>query len=179
VQRSSAVTVARQAEYVCCHSNPSERMMLRHSLVLVTTTVTLSACGDVITSPDVFPDATAARSCGPTDGPAVTIQLARDSIQSMGGPRPAINLFIWRGIGDIAGRSFRLEQNSNDGFATRVWLPATPRPILESLTGTVDIRRVEPDSTIVGFLDVRFTDGTRFARTFSARWRPTPGFACG
>lgn len=151
--------------------NPSTRTMLRHSLLLLFTTAAIAGCGDVITSPDVFPDATAVRTCGPTDGPAVIIQLARDSIQSVGGPRPAINLFLWRGIGDIAGRSFRMEPNSNDGFASQVWLPATPPTIFESLTGTVEIRRVEPDSTIVGFVDVRFTDGTRFARSFSARWQ--------
>ena len=152
--------------------------MLRPSLLLLATTVALAACGDVITSPDLFPSAIAQRTCGPTDGPAVNILLARDSVATLGAPRLAINLTLWRGVGALPGRRFLLAQDSDDGFASLTSVPVGLSSLWVPLTGRVDIRRVTSDTSIVGFVDITFPDGERFARTFTARWQ-SASILCG
>jgi hypothetical protein len=153
-------------------------MMLRPSLLLLATTAAIAGCGDVISSPDLFPSAIAQRTCGPTDGPAVSILLARDSVTPVREPRLAINLTLWHGVTTLPGRRFALAQDSNDGFASLTSVPVGLSSLWVPLTGRVDIRRVTSDTTIVGFVDVTFPDGARFARTFTARWQSAPTF-CG
>jgi hypothetical protein len=153
-------------------------MTLRRPLLLFATSGMVAACGDVITSPDLFPSAIARRTCGPTDGPAVSILLARDSVTTLGEQRLALNLTLWRGVGDLPGRRLLLAQDSNDGFASLTSVPVGLSSLWVPLTGRVDIRRVTSDTSIVGFVDITFPDGERFARTFTARWQSAPTF-CG
>jgi hypothetical protein len=151
--------------------------MRRQSLLLLATTLSLAGCGDVIMSPDLFPIATAYRTCGP-GFPAVAIELSPDVAASARPPYPQVRVTIWRGIGEIAERTYPLSSNSRDGFSVSLVLPTEPLSSIEPLRGSLDIRRVERDSTITGYLDVRFTDGSRFARPFSARWQPRPVPTC-
>jgi hypothetical protein len=149
-------------------------MMLRRSLILIATTVALAGCGDVITSPDLFPRATARHACGPGDSPAVRILLSRDFPPT----QLVVRLTIWHEIAEIGERTFWLEYGSSDGYAEYFSVPATPTSLYVPLKGRVHVRRVESDTTIVGFVDLQFPDGARFARTFSAQWQSTPGQSC-
>jgi hypothetical protein len=154
--------------------NIQHHMMPRRLLLLLTMVAALSACGDVITSPDLFPRATARHACGPGDSPAVRILLARDFPP----PQLVIRLTIWHELAEIGERTFWLEYGSSEGYAEYFSVPATPTSLHVPLKGRVHVRRVESDTTIVGFVDVQFPDGTRFARTFSAQWQATPGNTC-
>jgi hypothetical protein len=150
------------------------RLALLGTLTL-TLTLALAACG-LVTGPESdLRFSSAVNTCGPTDGPAVLIRLSAREIEGAGVSEPYLSLNIWSPVGSLSGRTFRLAQNSSDGFAA-FYADDDRRTGLAS--GTVRVTDVGADSSIIGRVDVTLKDGTRVARVFIAPWRRTTGF-CG
>lgn len=140
------------------------------------TTLALCACGNSVTGAAAdFQYARATNTCAPTDGPAVSIILSARPLRGSSVDQPYVAINIWTGLRDLSGHPYRLAQNSNDGFGT---YNADRDGPAGKVTGTVVITGVAPDSSVLGTVDVRLSDGTRFLRDFKAPWRPTRTF-CG
>lgn len=91
----------------------------------------------------------------------------------MSGPSVQVNL--WTGIGELAGRRFRVASGSDEGFGRYVGNDGTT---IGEVAGTVRVERVAADSSISGTIDVRIVDGPPFTRSFVAPWVPT-SMRCG
>ncbi len=134
--------------------------------------VVLCSCGTSLTGTAAeLQFATATNSCAPTDAPAITITLsARPLDVAQQADPPFLTVSVWTGLGELAGRSFRIGQGSNDGFGEYYAIrDAQAGPV----TGTIVVIGVARDSSIIGSLDVLLRDGSRFVHQFSAPWRPT------
>lgn len=119
-----------------------------------------------LTGPEDFPHAVATFMCGPADGPATAILLARDPIQSLDPSYPFVSVDIWQSVSEIGGRTWRLD--SGLGLMTARYFTAPGR--FESATaGSVRIDRVGPDNRVEGGVNLRFPSQLVLS-TFSAPW---------
>ncbi len=142
-------------------------LMLRQVFCLLT----LCACGTSLTGTAAeLQFATATNSCAPTDAPAVSITLSARPISVTQADPPFLAVSLWTGLGELAGRTFRISTDSSDGFGE---YHATRDTRAGPVTGTVVVNGVARDSSIAGAIDVRLSDGSRFVRRFTAAWSPT------
>lgn len=122
--------------------------------------------GDGISgSPAGFPHATAKRSCGPTDGPAVLIYLTSETFAENPSP-PYVVVFIERSVDQLAGQSFSVGAAATDARATRAL--STSQSVAAS-SGTISIESVTADKAITGTVNLLFPVG-RTAGRFTAAW---------
>ncbi len=130
-----------------------------------------TACGPAPTALNAeLPYTFATNSCGPTDGAAVSIAFTSSAQPIIQPVRSALVVNVWAGIGEIAGRRYRLANDSNDGSA---WYSSADSARNGAASGTVRVFSRAPDSSIVGTVNLRLNDGTRVERDFTATWRPT------
>lgn len=121
-------------------------------------------CGSISDSSEGFSHAVAMFTCGPADGPATAIVLAREPISSAQPAPPYVWVTIWLSVTELAGRSFAV-----DGEATG-WYQTGPSSHELATAGTVHVDAVTDDLTVHGVVDLRFPSG-RVVRGFSAEWR--------
>lgn len=146
-------------------------MPVRFNRLLVLGSAALVACGGALTAPGgELPYARANNSCGPTDGPAVSITLLSSLAQTVGDPPPFVTVSIWKPLGDLPGKTFRLATGSGDGYGV---YSAEGSRRAGAVTGTVTIYRVARDSTVTGILNVLLIDGSRIRQEFAASWIET------
>ncbi|HEU4997085.1 MAG TPA: hypothetical protein VFT29_19850 [Gemmatimonadaceae bacterium] len=116
-------------------------------------------------SPAGFPHATAERSCGPADGPAVLIYLTSEPFAE--NPRPPyVVVFIERSVDQLAGQSFSVGADPSQARATRA-LSTTQS--VAATSGTISIESVSTDKAITGSVNLLFPVG-RTAGRFTAAW---------
>jgi len=102
--------------------------------------------------------------CGPADGPATAILLARDPIEGLQPSNPYISVMIQRPASGLAGTTWVV--GSNDAGAVYV---AGPDQREEAISGTVRITRVVAQERVEGSVELRFPSRNVTA-AFSAPW---------
>ena len=117
--------------------------------------------------PDGFSHAAITRSCGPTDGAAVTIYLSATPVESLELPAPYVRLAIFRPLDALVGRSWSLAGDDSEGAG---WFHPTTTTYELVSTGTVRVTSVADDSTVEGTVDVRFPGTGRIRGGFTAPW---------
>ena len=120
--------------------------------------------------------AVATRSCGPTDGPAVTIYLAERLAGAGVPPAPHVRVALWQPPARLADRTWVLTDGRDGG----AWRHTSAMAFEVATRGTVTVYRVAADTTIEGAVDLTFPGGARVRQTFHAAWHPDPaGPLCG
>ncbi|HET9862098.1 MAG TPA: hypothetical protein VFP37_01540 [Steroidobacteraceae bacterium] len=118
------------------------------------------------TGPDDFPHAVATPLCGPADGPATGLLLARNPIQSLTPDYPYLRVNIWQPVMTLSGKTYEIGDDS--GELTAQYYTA-PGEFENAVAGSVRISRVGDDRSVRGTLALRFP--SRFASEgFSALW---------
>ena len=134
------------------------------------------ACGDASGPPADLGHAAANFTCGPADGPATAITLARDPITSAGPTTPYVGIMIdeWPPT-DLAGRTWLVGTDF-----VGVWYVPGGLGVAEmaSSLGRVVVSRVDSDSTIHGEVSLTFPS-RQVVGTFTAPWIVRTGILCG
>lgn len=110
--------------------------------------------------------AAATLACGPADGPATAIFLARDSIEVLEPAYPYVRVMIWQPLAHLSGGSWRIV--NSDTAAAALYISA-PNQFEAASGGGVTVHRVGADFTIEGELDLWFPS-RRVAGEFRAAW---------
>lgn len=118
------------------------------------------------TGPRTFPWAVATFSCGPADGPATGIALARKPIQDLHPSYPYVSVLIQRSVSDLGETEWNVEADSFDISATYV---RGANHSEQAIAGTVRIDRVGSDKQVEGRVELRFPS-TQVSDGFSAVW---------
>ena len=137
----------------------------------------LAACATAPGEPIGPPTAAVAtRTCGPADGPAVSIVLAPSAEAAAAERPPYVRVAIWRAPDEIAGRTWALN-GVPDGAA---WRHTGPRDFEVATRAAVTVLRVAADTTIDGAVDLAFPSGARVRQAVRAAWRaPDARMLCG
>jgi hypothetical protein len=113
--------------------------------------------------------AVAAQSCGPTDGPAVSIYLTPATVSSLEPPAPYVRINILQPLDRLTERSWTL--NGAEGDADGAAIHYTDGAGSEIATsGQVTVNTVDADRTIHGIADLRFPTLGRIRGEFDAEW---------
>ena len=143
---------------------------IRHPLVLAscvflaanTTHCNLSGPGN---PPEAgFTHSVSTFMCGPADGPATAILLARDPIEGLQPSNPYVSAVIQRSASELAGTTWVV--GTGDAGAI-YWDESDQRE--EATSGTVRIDRVVALERVEGSVDLRFPSHT-ITEAFSAPW---------
>lgn len=139
---------------------------------ILTLAILCAACG-VVDSARPFPYAAATNSCGPADGPAVSIYLAAVPFQNLEPPTPYIQLIVWQPVERLAGRSWSV--SAGEAVAVRVESQET---VTWATDGSVTIETVGDNNSVHGSADLWFPAAAHLALTYQAVWVPSFHF-CG
>jgi hypothetical protein len=147
---------------------------------IILAAVLSAACGDdnnapVPSPPDGYPYAYAYRSCGPTDGPATSLELLRDSATTLPVVVPLVAVRLYRASSELQGRAFSWSGSSAEGWGGRCDASGTCE---EAVFTSVRFRDNAADTVLTGTLELRFRDGTSASGGFDATWKST-GLVCG
>jgi len=104
--------------------------------------------------------------CGPADGPATAILLARDLIDGLQPSNPYVSVVIQRPASGLAGTTWLVGTNVGDVNAVYV---AGSGQHEEAISGTVRIDRVVAQERVEGSVELRFPSRT-VTEAFSAPW---------
>jgi hypothetical protein len=131
--------------------------------------VLATACGsqEVPAPPSEFAHAAATRDCGPADGPAVSIYLSAQPVEELDPPPPFIRLYIWHGLGDLAGRTWSLAGDDAQGSAQ---FCAVGGDCELASDGSVRVAAVDADSTVEASATLRFPTAGEISGGIVARW---------
>lgn len=136
---------------------------MRAKILLAFAFVAAPAACD-LTGPD-FQHAVATFNCGPADGPATAILLARRPIESLQPSYPFIGVNIWQPVSSLSGTSWRADGSDQ---VTAQYFTA-PGVFQLASAGVVRIDRVGTDNRVEGSISLRFP--ARFVSdAFSAPW---------
>ena len=104
--------------------------------------------------------------CGPADGPATAIMLARDSIDGLSPANPYVRVVIERPASELAGTRWSVGGGVlHDAGA--FYFPSSEGE--QATSGTVRIDRVVAQERVEGTVDLRFPS-RRVIEEFSAPW---------
>jgi hypothetical protein len=151
------------------NGRPEETPMRRCRVATVGVLAAL-ACGGSPAEP--FPgyaSVQAGSDCGPAGGAAVSLVFrpAPDSIDAMG---PQLRFRIYRGLGEVTGRSYASTDDPPAGTSFECSGPG-PDSCTELASWRARFERLEPDSTLTGAVEVTAPDGTTRSGSFRARWQ--------
>jgi len=146
--------------------------MMRRT-VLLAAAAALACSSDTISGPpDGLPHAAALPGCGPTDGPAVTIILGADPIESTQPTRPFLSIKILEPLDRIDDHRWVIGEG-----ATAMYFLDDSTGVLAAF-GSVRITSVRSDSTVVGSAELWFPQHGRIEGGFTAAWMDVPAM-CG
>lgn len=145
---------------------PATRTLWLCALALLTASC---SSGGIAGSTDVLPYAVAAQSCGPADGPAVSIYLTPEVVHSLEPVAPYVRINILQPLDRITERTWTLNGAASDADGAAVYY--TGAAGFEIATGgEVRVYTVDPDRTLHGFADLRFPTLGRVRGEFDAVW---------
>jgi hypothetical protein len=126
--------------------------------------------GSISGAKEGLPYAAAAQSCGPADGPAVSIYLTPTLVSSLDPVPPYVRIDVWQPLDRLTERPWTLSSGSAaDADGAAVYYTGAPE--LEVATsGRVTVSTVAPDRSIHGFADLRFPTLGRVRGEFHALW---------
>jgi len=133
------------------------------------------ACGDLSGPPADLRHAAANFTCGPADGAATAIMLARDPITSTGLTSPYVGITIdaWPPTA-LAGRRWVVGTD----FVGAWYVPGDLAVAELASLGRVVVTRVDADSTIHGEVSLTFPS-RQVVGAFTAPWIHRTGILCG
>jgi hypothetical protein len=118
---------------------------------------------------DDLTQAAVMRACGPADGPAVTILLARSPVDFADPTPPYVRIYIAESLETLAGRSWTV---GGSGAEAGAWYHRTATDQEPALAGHVSVVAVGTDNSVEGWTDITFSNG-RIQNTFRARFVAT------
>lgn len=154
-------------------------MLIRRLFTMSIVFVPLLGCSQkgALPPPEDFPYAIALRSCAPHDGPAVTIYLSSEEVESPQPSPPYLQIAIWQPVGTLANRTWSLAVSSTEGSAS---FHATSSGHETASGGNVRVTTVSADTTLEGTVDVTFPTAGRIRGGFTAPYVYPPAPAlCG
>jgi hypothetical protein len=113
--------------------------------------------------------AVAAQSCGPTDGPAVSIYLTSAAVSSLEPPAPYVRINILQPLDHLTERAWTLNGAAGDADGAAIYYTDDAGSEIAT-SGQVTVSAVGADSTIDGFADLRFPTLGRVRGEFHAEW---------
>jgi hypothetical protein len=138
---------------------------MRHTAVVAFFAVVGGLSCDV-TGPQDFPHAVATFNCGPADGPATAILLARNPIRSLDPSYPFVTVYIWHAVSELGGTTWSIDDGSGDVSAR---YSLGPGNFVSATAGSVRIERVGTDNRVEGSVQLRFPSQS-VAEDFNAPW---------
>jgi hypothetical protein len=134
-------------------------------------TLILIGCTSAMTGPiSELPFTSATNSCGPTDGPAVSITFSSMPPRNSRVEMPYVTVTILTAVDNLAGRTFRIGAASPEGYGG--FVGENDRRV-GAVAGTMRVNDVLRDSSIVGSANLTLADGSRIEGAFAAPWRTT------
>ncbi|HET9387646.1 MAG TPA: hypothetical protein VFO67_21100 [Gemmatimonadales bacterium] len=106
--------------------------------------------------------------CGPADGPATAVLLARDPIDGLAPANPYVRVVIQRPASELGGTSWTIGGGGVGQGASAFYSPAADE-YEEASSGTVRIDRVVAQERVEGRVELRFPSRT-VTEVFSAPW---------
>jgi len=142
-------------------------MSTRHVTALGVALALVAACASdgPLPPPEGFQHATATRTCGPADGPAVAIYLVTAPTAALEPPAPHVRINVWQSVSDLAGGMWEVDADS----AAAVYVTA-PGEFEAASDGWIRVRAVGADTVLEGSVDLSFPDAGRVAGGFRAVW---------
>jgi len=114
-------------------------------------------------------------SCGPADEPFTAIYLAAVPIESLQPPVPYVQVHVPESFAGLrAGLKWTVGESFPGGSA---WLYSSASSPVAANGGEVGITGASEDA-VVGYVDLRFSNGSRIRGTFDAR-RQSRQLLCG
>jgi hypothetical protein len=139
-------------------------------LALALLSASCSSGSGILGSSEGLSHAVAAQSCGPADGPAVSIYLTPGEVSSLEPPAPYVRITVLQPLGRLTERSWTLNGNAADADGAAVYYAGTGSEIATS--GEVRVSTVDADRTVHGFADLRFPTLGHVRGDFHAEWNP-------
>ena len=137
------------------------------SIVLLSANTTNCNLSGPVTSPQGnFRHSVSTFQCGPADGPATAVLLARDSIDGLQPSDPYVRVVILRAAAGLAGTRWAIGTSFDDAVALYYSGSGDPE---QATAGTVRISRVVSQERIEGTLSLRFPSRI-VTEDFSAPW---------
>ena len=144
--------------------------LIRWMSVSVIISFSMACGGSGISAPPVgFTHAIATHMCGPADGPAVAIYLARDPVTSLQPTTPYVRIYVWQPASALAGRAWLLVGSKSEGGA---WFHSTGSDYEFATGGYAIVSSVSSDNTIEGKVNITFPNAGRIRGGFRAVWVP-------
>jgi hypothetical protein len=126
--------------------------------------------GSILGSVEGLPHAVAAQSCGPADGPAVSIYLTPAAVSTLEPPAPYVRISILQPLGRLTERSWTMNGAAADADGAAVYYTTDGSELATS--GEVRVNTVDSDRTLHGFADLRFPTLGHIRGEFHAAWNP-------
>ena len=138
--------------------------------------VALVGCeGTPVDPPKGLPHSLATPSCGPADESITAIYLAATPIESLEPPVPFMRVHFPASFAELrAGLVWRVSESYSAGGA---WFYESTETGATATQGEVGITESTAD-VITGYVDFRFSNGSRIRGSFEARWQAREVF-CG
>lgn len=136
--------------------------MMRTTAIVGSACIVLAGLSCDLTGPRDLPHAVATFRCGPADGPATGIMLARDPIEGLARSYPYLSVVIWEGLSALPGRQWEVD-------AASVRYLRGPGIFQDAIAGTVRVDRVDNDNRVIGSVELRFPS-LMLSEQFSAPW---------
>lgn len=124
--------------------------------------------GPLSTPPEGYAKSYAVADCAPWDGPAVTLYLFDSAVDSVTATTHHLRISIWKPLAEVQGRTFSWPADAARGGAVRCVSEESCQPIA---VGTIRFRPAEPDSSVSGYLRLRFGAADSVVGGFRAAWR--------
>jgi hypothetical protein len=126
--------------------------------------------GELAELPEPFLHATAMQDCAPWDGPAVSILLTAEPLDSGLTPKaPYLRLAVWKDLGALQDAVFIWPSEEQVGSASYC---AEENSCEAALTGLIQFRKLGADSSLAGEFELTFANEEPFSGGFLARWLP-------
>ena len=135
------------------------------SIVLVSATATSCKSTGPVNEPE-FRHAVSLPQCGPADGPATAVLMARYPFEGIEPGNPYVRVLILRAAADLPGTTWHVGSITDDAGALYYSASGDPEQVT---SGTVRITTVVPQQRVEGSVDLQFPS-RRVNEDFSAPW---------
>lgn len=139
-------------------------------LVVVCLAVVACDYSRISAPPADFEFAAITNSCGPADGPAVTIYLVPEPMESLPAPTPHVRFYVARSIEELEDQRWELSGPDAEGAA---WYHPTANEFEIATYGALIVNSVSADLTVRGEVNLVFPSGRHIWGGFTARWFST------
>ena len=148
------------------HYDMRNSVVLTSILLLSANTTNCNLTGPVNHPLGDFRHSVSTFQCGPADGPATAVLLARDAIDGLQPTNPYVRVVILRAASELAGTSWNVGPSFDEAGAALYSGSDTPE---QATSGTVRITRVVAQQRIEGTVALHFPSRI-VTEEFSAPW---------